>query len=267
LVKHLSILAVLLLVTSSAATGQRRTSALVWPDVERLQPVLEGHIVAVTVVRAPLRDFRLAVAVPEPNEQGDSLAGFREHFAAVAVLSGGFLASFYPPIPIGLVKVKGTVVNRFFKPDDVITGMLALADGRPVIQPAADFSHERWEECLQSGPVIVAGGRTTVPTSPQTKAAKYLVEALASRAVVARTGSDVLLIHADPVRLKSLADFVARSKSDGGLGAIDALNLSGASTAGLVVTTARGDVSAGNRDSRLANALVIQRRSPTSQRR
>lgn len=267
MVKQLATLAALLLVAPTVA-GQRRTAAPVWLNVETHQPVVDGRRVSITVVRVPLRDFRLAVAVPKQNEVGDSLDGFLEHYAAMGVLSGGFLASFYPPIPLGLVKAKGAVVNRFSKPDEVITGMLALTDGRPAIQSAQAFSHERWEECLQSGPVIVTGGRTSVSTSPKTKAAQYLIDAWASRAVIATAADDhVLLIHAGPVRLGALAELLAKSRSDGGFGAIDALNLSGASTAGLLVNAAGREVVAGKKDARLPNAIVVQARVSARTRR
>ena len=255
----------LFLASAIAAQSQRRITASVSPEVLHFEPMVDAQRVKITVAVVSLAAFSLAIAVPPLGEVADTIEGFRDHYGAVVVLSGGFLASFHPAVPLGMVKVNGAVLNRFVKTNEVLTGILALNDGRPVIRNAQAFSDATWADCLQSGPVIVAAGQATVPTPPRTKAEAGLIDAQAARVAIATVADDrVLLVYAEPVGLRGFAAFLAAKESAGGLSVIDALNLSGAATAGLLVNTPRGDVVAGSKYSQLPNAIIVRPRLTAS---
>jgi hypothetical protein len=224
-------------------------------------PVLVGgKKVGVTAVQVALPPHRIAVAV-SPFEAGASLGTFLKTHQAKVVLSGGFLKSFYPPIPIGLVRQNGKLVNRAAG-GDLLTGMLVVRDRKPLIGRFQSAECEGTsDDCLQSGPLLVRNGNSELPRElggllPSTR---KLIEGSFARAVVGilREGR-FLLALTEEVGLAPLVEVLLRSPTDGGLGCRDALNLSGAESAGLLVRAGGRTIAVGGQYVDLPNAIIVR---------
>jgi len=216
----------------------------------------------------PIRLSVVRVAVPQPGIQlavtrnrkagGQSLEAYRKESGARVALSGGFLKSFYPPIPTGFVQSAGQAVNRP-SPDPMLDGMLLVRRGQEVdmVRAAARPEVTAWDDALQSGPLLVMGGRAVVsPSGPER--VNEIVTRRFIRAFVAvdRTGR-ILLGMTGKVSLPDLAGLLARDADQGGLGCRTALNLSGHINAGLVVSAGDADFRIGDTTTLLPDAILV----------
>jgi hypothetical protein len=222
---------------------------------------VDGRAVSLFAVRVSLRTHRLEIGIPEGNQAGDTLVGFQSRYRPIAVLSGGFLKSFYPPTPLGMVKHGGIALNRGIK-GEPLTGVLLATRNRVAILPYADNRCDStWSECLQAGPLLVDHGTPALP-SPETihlKSTRTLIDEKFTRAFVAvLPDGEVVLGIIGEVSLPALQDFLLRSKHRGGLGCTGAINLSGSVSAGLLVNAAGRPSSKGSTDIFLANSIVIR---------
>jgi hypothetical protein len=222
-----------------------------------------GRMAGLVVVRVVTARYQLRIVTGESfKNQGHSLRGYAELHGSTAVLSGGFVKSFYPPVPVGLVKVGGEVVNRPAVDEEILDGFLGLRNGRPTILPYdAVGSVGEWTEGLQSGPLLVFAGRSALPEGMAglQSQTRNLIERRYARAFIAvDTEGRALLGHTGPIALRELADLLVRPASDGGLGCTAALNLSGGANAGLLIQSERVAMNVGDVDTPLANAIVIR---------
>jgi hypothetical protein len=220
--------------------------------------------VKLNAVRISLDRYRISLGVPDAREQGDALSSFLEHSGALAVVSGGFLKSFYPPIPLGFVMRARTVVNRASR-DDLQTGLLTVRNGRPFIGPFSETATAGADDGLQSGPLLVRGGQSALPRSEGlTATTRGLIERASQRAFVAVLADDRVLIGlTEPTTLPDLVSVLTKAPSVGGLGCVDALNLSGSTAAGLLVRAGGSELAAGNQQSYFANAILIHALKPS----
>lgn len=257
----------LMLLSLSLARAQRTAEALPFqqlaPGLELLQGplVIGGKRVAITAVRGSLSMYRMEVAVSQSGDSGDSILSFQEHSQAAAVLSGGFLTSLYPPIPLGIVKHSQVLVNRAAG-GDLLKGLLLVRAGKATIQPfggAGDVAG--CDEALQSGPMLLVAGHSALPNVAEirTRSTRLLIENEYGRAFVAILPDDrFLLAVTGAVSLRALTDLLARPASQGGLACLDALNLSGGGSEGILVRAGAREVSAGNIQFYLANAILLK---------
>lgn len=249
------------------ARAQRTAEVLPFQQLAPGLAVLQGQVVvggkrmAITAVRGSLRMYRLEVAVPQNDKSGDSVTTFQEHSQAAVVLSGGFLTSFYPPIPLGLVKHGQVLVNRAVG-GDLLNGLLLVRAGKPTIQPfsgAGDVAG--WDEALQSGPMLLNAGHSALPNVAEirTPSTRQLIENEYARAFVATLPDDqFLLAVTGAVSLRALLDLLTRPEAQGGLACLDALNLGGGGSAGVLVHAGTRQISSGNIQSYLANAILLK---------
>ncbi len=256
----------LMLLSLPLARAQRTAAALPFqqlaPGLELLQGqvVIVGKRVAITAVRGSLRTCRVEVAVSQ-SDSGDSILSFQEHSQAAAVLSGGFLTSLYPPIPLGIVKHSQVLVNRAAG-GDLLNGLLLVRAGKATIQPfrgAGDVAG--WDEALQSGPMLLVAGHSALRNVAEirTRSTRQLIENEYGRAFVAILPDDrFLLAVTGAVSLRALTDLLARPASQGGLACLDALNLSGGGSEGVLVRAGTRQISSGNIQSYLANAILLK---------
>lgn len=242
------------------------------PGLELLQgQVMIGHKkVAITLVRGSLDVYHVELGVTLNSGSGESVVSFQERSQAAAVISGGFLTSFYPPIPLGAVKHAGALVNRPAG-GDLLTGLLLVARGKPSIQKfrgEADLT--RWDEALQSGPMLLAAGRSALPdaTGIRTQSTRLLIGNEHSRAFIALSNDGrFMMAVTGAVGLPALADFLARPAAQGGLACVDALSLGGGGSEGILVSIGGRRISAGNTQSYLANAILIKPAASTTLQR
>ncbi len=242
------------------------------PGLEVLhgQLIVAGKRVAITAIRASLDGYRLEVGIPQNASSGESMLSFQERSHAAVVLSGGFLTSFFPPIPLGLVRHGSVLVNRAAG-GDLLDGVLLVAAGKLSIQRfrgAGDL--EGWAEALQSGPMLLSAGRSALPdvADIKTRSTRQLIDNEYSRAFIATLADGRLLLAVTgAVSLRALADYLVRSAPRGGLACIDALNLGGGGSEGILVTAAAGRVSSGNIQSYLANTILLKSTAGSDSRR
>ena len=118
-----------------------------------------------------MKTHKLEIGVPEGIQNGDTLIGFQSRYKAIAAISGGFVKSYYPPIPLGMVKHEGTVLNRGVK-TDLLTGILLAKGNKISIVPySQDQCNSAWSECLQAGPLLASGG-TAAKLTPEERSAE-----------------------------------------------------------------------------------------------
>lgn len=211
-------------------------------------PMLDA---ALTVLRAS-SSARVSIAVADPRTGGATLSEYLQRSSARATASGGYLKSFDPPIPLGLVKNEGQVVNRA-ESSRLLDGLICVArDRRVSVQPVENASLDQCDQALQSGPVIVRAGKaieewgdveTTQIAEERYSRAFFCVDG-ANRPVLGRTG---------PVALAPLAAFL---RGGHGVECESAVILPHGGGGGLVVPAFR--VIRGNPASVFPNAIVIQ---------
>jgi len=201
----------------------------------------------------------LEIGSPEKGQDGDTLVGFQARYEASVVLSGGFLKSFYPPTPLGFVKHGGEILNRGVT-SDLLTGVL-LASRRSVRieRYENDACSSAWSDCLQSGPLLVLQGQPALPTRDEVhlKSTQAAIDGRYQRAFVALLpNGDAILGVTGEIGLLDLQTFLVTPPDQGGLGCTDAINLSGAGSAGLLVRASGKTMSVNTVDMFLPNAIV-----------
>jgi hypothetical protein len=117
------------------------------------------------------------------------------------------------------------------------------------------------DEALQSGPLLLVAGRSALPNVAEirTRSTRQLVENEYARAFVAvLPGDRFLLAVTGAVGLRALTEVLARPESQGGLECLDALNLGGGGSEGILVRAGTRQISSGNLQSYLANAILLK---------
>jgi exopolysaccharide biosynthesis protein len=224
-----------------------------------------GRRVAVCIVRVrPPRSGVRLVAAPERQGTGATVRQLLASSRAHAAISGGYLKSFYPPLPTGLVQVRGRLISARVPDDTVVNGTVVVrASGSIAIYPLSQASRDslaRWSECIQAGPILVSGGRPALPPAiaPASRLGVMATRAF-SRAFIATDRSGrVVLGRCESARLPELADFLARPIGTGGLGCTEAINLSGGGSEGILIKSGPLEVSAGDIDVYLPNAFIAR---------
>ena len=234
---------------------------------EKLDPGLEvfqgqvntsGGSASLTAVRASISMYSVGLLVAKQERDGDTLIEFQRQSNSSVLLSGGFLKSFFPAIPLGLVISKERVVNRSVSGDE-LTGILVLRDGVPAIRAfGGDRDVEKWQDALQSGPLLISDGRSQLPP-PGTKllpSTQNLIEKQYNRAFVALLPDNrVLMGITGPITLPALVELLTQA-----FGSRSAVNLSGAGSAGLLVRAGGRLVSVGSVETQLPNAISLSKR-------
>lgn len=212
-----------------------------------------------TLVRISTEAARLSLAASDgPKDPGYSLLGYQKTRDARVVLSGGFLASFYPPLAIGFVKSDGVERNRPHD-DRLLNGMLAIAGGRVEITAFHyDDGIETWQHVLQSGPLLVIDGRSALPDVDRIadQTIRNVIEEVYARTFIAIDARGrVLLGWLDGATLTDVVSLLTTPAA--GLECRSALNLSGHRNAGLLVAAGGMYLEIGDTETRLPNALVV----------
>ena len=195
---------------------------------------------------------------------------------ARAVLSGGFLQSYSPALPMGYVQVNGEIINRphsvgLFNGAIVLGGIKADVIrvssekefysfgelGSPSSGGSQSATQRR--DYLQSGPLLVFGGQEFLEHADQDTLND--LEGLYNRAFfcVSQRGRSILGVTGK-IRLTDLARILATDQQSGGLGCDAALNLSGARSASIVFRGKSKLITFGDTGFRNATAIVVDGR-------
>jgi Phosphodiester glycosidase len=196
------------------------------------------------------------------------LARFAADEHAVAAINGGFLRTATPATPAGLLKFGGHVLNRI-SPESQLGGVVCFNKNDNQIKfttPSDSYAIERADSCLQAGPLLLAGGaiKDNLEEIDQSNGLNDKFSAGGYiRSFFARTDKGrIVLGVTSPTSLFAVRHYLQMPAAGGGIGAVDAINLSGVATAGLMV---RGDQTfiVGEKDLLLPNAIVAKSRGGT----
>jgi hypothetical protein len=212
---------------------------------------------------------RLRLAVPRnPMGGGSSLWDFFRDERALAAFTGGYLSTYAPASPAGLVKHNNAVVNEIDSSDKVMTAVLCLvppagAGGILVTSVGDHQTFNQWDGCIQAGPTLIAQGRVAddlellekqIANRP-TERKSSLAAGAYERAFVIKTRSGrVVLGLSSPASLYDIRALAGLDASNSGFDAETAVILTGWRTAGLVVA---GASPLGSPSTLLPNAIVV----------
>lgn len=161
---------------------------------------------------------------------GYSVKEYGSSPGVIAAISGGYLSSLSPPLPLGYVRTDGKEHNSTHR-SWLTDGMLCMNGGVPKLwdtyQPP-----DAAGDCLQAGPILVRGGRS-VP-SPKNKTAKAkLWDSEQEQALICVDRGIVRMIATGPIPVRALLPVLTDPQSP--IACQDALRLTGAVTANLFV--------------------------------
>jgi hypothetical protein len=213
-----------------------------WTGYLRARARMDGAATTVHALALPLSAVTPRIVQLEPPEP---LAAWCARHGVADAISGGFYRK--PElVPLGEHRVGGRPIRHapFDPPWRDRRPVLLLSAGRPSIAPRGELTIGRDDDVLQSGPLLVHGGRTALspgdedPEGLSTQAELFdqdFTKGRFPRAAIGLTPSRILAVAVDGrapedagLTLSELAHvFVA-------LGAETAMNLDGGSSAALV---------------------------------
>ncbi len=210
--------------------------------------------------------FRL-VTPSKSSAGGSSLVRFGYDERALAVFTGGFLDTFSPATPAGLVQQHNKIKNDLLDDDKVMKAVVCYSVDSinpAVIMTIAEFLAGKPKgDCIQTGPFLAKNGKQETNFDELEKSLKNAPFARGSfqRAFVSVNTSDEIAIGiAAQISLFALREVLLKSVQEGGFGAVVAVALSGGTTAGLVIEDGNRRITAGTVKTLLPNAVVIRER-------
>ena len=209
-------------------------------------PVTQTHSATYLIVNLGKYDVRVIAALvppgagknnrqlaaPERAATGLSLDDYQRLYQARAVASGGYLASFAPPTPLGLLKSNGVLVSRSHQ-TWLVEGMYCSNAGQALIlQWTQDADISNFRDCIQAGPILLHDGKepNDVPSRQAIGYNKLAMSIQEQTFLCTLTGNRIVLGVTDEVNLPTLVNFL-RDK----VGCLNAIRFTGAETAGLRV--------------------------------
>jgi uncharacterized protein YigE (DUF2233 family) len=162
----------------------------------------------------------------------DELSAVMQRENCIAGVNGGYFNPDYSPV--GLLVSDGRVVAPQQKAK-LLSGVVSVADGRVLVQRAAEFSSKsKPTAARQCGPFLVDGGKA-VPGLNDARVAR--------RTFVAVAGERAAVGFCSHVTLAQLASLLATNGTVGDSKAQRALNLDGGSSSGFWFAGERGPFS------------------------
>lgn len=247
--------------------GEIPATNLALPKVgERIFASTDGSRFTVSYAVLP-PNMRLRVFVPRVESGGYSLARSFRELQPLAIMNGGFLETYTPATPSGLVQVEGRQINGgSFDEQGVLNGVVCFGQrNNPAIvaiEPFVDARRsESYSDCLQGGPLLIRQKQffTDLERLDAKPELKQFARVVAERSFVARNTREVVLGVTTKVSLYALRAALALDEGAGGFAAVDAIALTGRSTAGMVVAGEQ-PFAAGSTSRVLPNAIIVVRR-------
>jgi hypothetical protein len=264
-----------LLLAGSAFAQEKLVANVKVTDVQKLRSATietrvvntaQGGTVEVKSLKVvPERaSFRLAL----PNKAtfgGTSLARFRYDENGLAAFTGGFLDTYSPATPAGLVQYRNNIVSNQAS-DLVMTAVVCYSSDKinPVaIVPAKEFSPGKTKgDCVQTGPFLAGNGGEEAHFATLDGALKFPFsrDSFQRAFLMVGTGNEIVIGVSSRTSLFALRELLLTSPQNGGFGAKIAVALSGTRTAGFIVEADNKKVIAGTVNTLLPNAAIIAER-------
>lgn len=175
---------------------------------------------------------QLKSAIPD----GLAMRDFADLTGAVAVLAGGYVASFSPVQPLGYVRSGSRVSSRSHR--SWLVDAMLCANWREFELGLFDALYpkrESYADCLQIGPMVVLDGKRYFGGGGSlSSAATKLLKANQRQGFVCRDAGGALLIGVSAeTALDDFIPFLAKPAAQGGLGCQAAARVTGSTTATL----------------------------------
>lgn len=231
---------------------------------------LNGRSHQIFVVKYKQNHLKTKVVSYLPEEldhrySGKSLLWFFRNEKAKIAISGGFLKTLYPPLPIGFVKTEfGILSSEHY--NGYQEGYVGITDGRAFIErfPERKNIHQledsKTEGILQSWPLLLYNGNVS-PKIIEFQNGLESTPFIRNQAIRLFVASDkegfMLFGMTGPMSLLDLTVILKTNRSEGGLGCNNAINLSGTKYASIILETPGVNLRKGSTSIRIANAIVV----------
>jgi len=174
---------------------------------------------------------QLKSAIPE----GLAMRDFADLTGAVAVLAGGYVASFSPVQPLGYVRSGSRVSNRSHR--SWLVDAMLCSNWRNFELGLFDELYKKrdsYADCLQIGPMVVLDGKRYFGGGQLSPGAEKLLRVPNRQGFVCRDAAGALLIGvSSETPLDGFIPFLAKPAAQGGLGCQAAARVTGSTTATL----------------------------------
>lgn len=216
-------------------------------------PIKEG-VASVVTIDPKRSTLKVLVAIGgAESPRALFLGDYYRRSKAKVIISGGYMSSFSPPTPLGLVKVDGTEIGRPHK-TWIGTGMFCT-DGRQVkIGRFDQLKSDKFTDCIQSGPLLIENGTVRYNGNEDIGSGEQrLVDSVQEQAFICIDQEHKIKLGvSDPIRLDDFSHILLDK-----LKCQDALRLSGGASAGL---QAQSDL-VGNDELPLHNVIAVFQKS------
>jgi Phosphodiester glycosidase len=215
-------------------------------DLVLRQAALPGgatlHYMRVPLARYDLRVLAASVPLydtarqaqklnPERSASGYSLEDYLRRYRALAVLSGGYIDSYSPPTPLGLVRSNGFQLSSVHR-SWLVDGFYCAKPGHAEISPVdMDPLRRGFVDCVQAGPLLLLNGRPPDSKGREEPASyQKFVSMRLERTFICLTGRREAIIGiSDKIEFPKLVTALQQPQFD----CVDAIGLTGGSSGGL----------------------------------
>lgn len=205
----------------------------------------------ITYVEIQINDYDFQIKGPAGTQLNENYLSKRANATrASVIINGGYMSGFTPPKALGLVRINKKNITTSHN-TWLGEGMICFTRKKVFI---GTFKQEDmlYDDCLQSGPLIVQNGKNRYSGDLDISAGEKRLENSVQNQSFAcsTTENSIILGVSKPITLRELTDTIIQ------LGCNNALRLSGAETAGMVVD---GRLY-GNSDLPLHNVIIAKMR-------
>lgn len=229
---------------------------------------VNGFPFAVEAVELNRNQYYGRIILPQQDSgdltSGSSVATFLKIAHGDVAINGSFLKSYTPPIPQGLLTIKGSIRSALVRHDPVDNGVLCLGEKLKIYEITKTFEIPPDSlSCLQVGPVMVLDKKVTIlPDLIGRSSDTYrnYVTSIHWRSFVAVSARYILVGASTPIDIPSLAKLLVEDVGGGGFGASSAISMPSSNAVNIVFRGSHGFHEFGQGIASLPDAVVFERR-------
>lgn len=187
--------------------------------------------VRVLAARVPILERAAQGSNPERAASGYSLNEYLTRYGAMVVLSGGYIDSYSPPTPLGLLRSQGLQINPIHR-SWLLQGLFCSnEDNVEITLVDMDPLRRNFRDCVQGGPVMLLDGKVARDPSIENNEnyRRFANARIARTFVCIDRRKDVIVGLGEK---SDLSNFVSALRGSE-LGCIDAIGLTGAQSGGM----------------------------------